>query len=357
MKTKNLFTAMLLIILSINLPVKAQKLASLWYLPSMSSYQAESLSHYDLLIIDPENLFTSSDFLDEIIKSNPKIKIFLYINAVEIFEPMFDDKPWSSEILKELQSKKQWWLYQPNGQKLGAWAGMKTLDMRFDCPEIDGQKYWQWIAQKYLSLLKDPRIKGCLIDNAWGDDNAGIKWLATFNNQNGFDLDRDGYADTNFREINASWTKGVRSFIDLLYKKTGDDFIIITNPGNLSYREVDGKQFEGFPYPHHRIKGGSDWDINMMIAKKFKLAIINPDEKSFLLGAISSVMLDNAYLCVEQNQLYHDYYDLDLGAALKKTKEISRGVWCRQFANGKVFINNKTNKAWIEYKDGDIREK
>jgi hypothetical protein len=356
MKTKTLFIT-LLIIISISFGLKAQKMANLWYLPSMSLYQAENLSNYDLLVIDPENLFTSQDKLDEILSINPKIKLLLYINAVEIFEPMFDDKPWGLKLLNELQTKKQWWLRQPDGKKLGAWPEMKTLDMRFDCPEIEGQKYWQWIAQKYLKLLQDSRIKGCLIDNVWGDDRAGIEWLATFNGQKGLDLNDNKEADTNFKEINASWTKGTRSFLNLIRQEKGNDFIIITNPGNLSYREVNGKQFENFPYLHHHMKGGSDWDINMMIAKKYKIAIINPDEKDFLLGAVTSVMLNNAYLCVGQNQLYHDYYNLELGKILGKTKEISKGLWSRPFGNGTVFIDTKAKKAWVEYKNATKREK
>lgn len=355
METKTFFITMLILI-SINLTLKAQKMANLWYLPSITLYQAENLAKYDLLVIDPENLFSSSDKLDEMLIANPDLKIYLYINSIEIFEPMFNDKPWSMKLLAELQTKKSWWVYQPNGEKISFWEGMKTLDMRADCPEINGERYWQWIAQKYIELLKDSRISGCLFDNAWGDDSIGIEWLATTNGQGGIDLDGDKKADTNFQEISNSWTKGTRAFISAIRESQGDNFSIIANPGNLSYREVDGKQFENFPYRYHHLKGGDHWNINMMIAKKYKIVIINPDEKDLLLGAISSLMLDNAYLCVGQNQMYHDYYNLELGKTSGKTKEISQDLWSRPFENGIVFINTKTKKAWVEYKDGTKRE-
>ncbi|HQB76641.1 MAG TPA: putative glycoside hydrolase [bacterium] len=334
----------------------AQKLANLWYLPTMTTYQAENLSQYDLLVIDPEILVNHSSTLDEMMANNPKLEIFLYINPTEIFEPMWPDKPWSIKLLEELKTKKSWWLYHPNGEKLGIWAGMKTLDMRANCPEIDGQRYWQWILDQYLKLLTDKRISGCLIDNAWGDDRAGIQWLANYNSQKGLDLNGDKKADTNWQEINLAWAKGFHSFFGEL-RKVKDNLCIIANPGNLSYREVDGKQFENFPYPHHHL-GGPDWEVNMMIAKKYKIAIINPREEDFLLGAITALMLDNAYLAIGQNQLYHDYYNLNLGKALGKTKEISRGIWFRQFEKGSIFIDtNKGNKAWVEYKDRTKREK
>src|SRR5680860_82239 len=209
-----------------------QKLSTLWYLPNINLYQAENLYKYEVLVIDPEILFTSSEQLDTIIAHNPDINIWLYINTTEIFEPMWSDKPWSIKLLAELQTKKSWWLYQPDGKKLGAWTKMKTLDMRADCPEINGQRYWQWILAKYLELLKDKRISGCLVDNVWGDDRAGIEWLATYNGQKGLDLNGDKKPDTNWREINLGWTKGFHSFFTELRKAKGKNFSIIANPGN-----------------------------------------------------------------------------------------------------------------------------
>ena len=338
------------------LSVYSQKTGELWYLPTINLYQANNLASYDLLIIDIENIFNNPTMIDQIIENNPKIKIFAYVNPVEIFDPMFSDKPWGIKLLAELKERPQWWLYQPDGQKLGAWTGMKTMDMRIDCPEIDNQKYWQWIAKKYLEVLKDPRFQGCLIDNVWGDDQVGIAWLANYNGQKGFDFDNDHKADTNFQEINLSWTKGMRAFIELIRQTKGDNFIILANPGNLSYREVDGKQLENFPYVFHGLKGASDWEINLMIAKKFKTILINPDLKDYFFGACSAVLLDNAYLCVGQNALYHDYYDLALGEAQGKTKEISAGLWSRKFQNGSVFVQPKEKKSWIEYADGKKRK-
>lgn len=344
--------------LLLNVSAWSQKTAALWYLPTMNTYQAMSLAPYDLVVIDIENLFNNSGMLDLMISENPKIKIFAYLNQTEIFDPMFNDKPWSIKLLEELKQKPQWWLKQPDGKTMGAWTGMKALDMRFDCPEIDGQKYYQWMAAKYLEVLKDPRISGCLLDNSWGDDVAGISWLATYNGNKGFDFNGDKKADTDLGAINASWTKGMKEYIKLIREAKGEDFTIIANPGNLSYKEVDGKQFENFPYIYHQLSPGHDWEANIMIARKFKIAIINPDLKDWFFGAATTMLLDNeAYLCVQQNEPYRDYYDLELGSPLSKTKEIEPGIWSRQFTKGNVFVNPKLKKAWIEYKDGRKREK
>lgn len=350
----------LLLILALTLYVSSamsQRLGVLWYLPTMTTYQADNLAQYSLIIIDPENFFTNPERINEIIKINPDIKIWLYVNPTEIFEPMFPDKPWSIKLLAELQKKKEWWLYQPDGQKLGAWTGMKALDMRADCPRIYRQRYWQFIAKEYLKIMKDKRITGCLLDNTWGDDRVGIEWLATYNNQKGLDLDQDGKADTDFRKINSSWTKGTKLFIRKIHRRKRRNFTIVANPGNLSYREVDGKQFENFPYKYHQLKSSSDWEANMLIARKFDIVIINPDHKDYFFGACSATLIDNAYLCIGQNELYHDYYNLDLGKPKGRKKEVSNGIYSRKFERGSVFIDATTKKAWIIYNDGQKRER
>lgn len=333
-----------------------QKTGVLWYLPTMSESEAINLAQYDVIVIDYENFINNPGSVDILKVNNPHIKLILYLNQTEIFEPMWNDKPWSIQLLKELNERPAWWLRQPDGSKLGAWYNMYALDMRDNCPTVKGEKYWQFIAKKYLSILKDKRIDGCLIDNCWGDNKTGITWLATYKNQKGFDFNRDGKADKNFDEINQAWTKGMKNYIYSIRRAKGDDFIIIANPGNDSYREVDGKQFETFPYPYHDLKGGNDWEVNMRIATKYKVALINPEPQNYFLGLCSSVMQDHFIFFNNQNTLYSEDYDLKLGKALSKMKKIKNNTYVRKFQNGQVFIKNG-KKAWINYNNGQTRTK
>jgi hypothetical protein len=333
-----------------------QKNGVFWYLPTMTENQAKNLAQYDVVVIDYENFINNPNVIEVLTKSNQDLKIFLYLNPTEIFEPMWDDKPWSIELLKELQKRPNWWMYQPNGEKIGMWTGMKTLNMRADCPLYDGKTYWQFIANEFIHILKDPRIHGCLVDNSWGGDEAGIRWIDTHQGQK-FDFDRDGQGDKDYYQIDTQWEAGMKNFFKAIRKAKGKNFPIVANPGNLSYQEeVDGKQFEHFPYSHHHIKEYPDhWEANIFIAKQYKIAFINPDKDNYFLGLCTSVMLDNAIFFDGQNQLYNEEkYNLKLGKPLKKMRKMEDNLYARPFENGNVFIRDG-QKAWIEYNSGQVR--
>ncbi len=327
----------------------------LWYLPTMTLEQANNLKNYDLIVIDYENFINNPESVNQLKMQNNKIKIILYLNQTEIFEPMWNDKPWSIKLLEELNKRPEWWLRQPDGSKLGAWTNMYALDMRDNCPLIKGERYWQFIAKKFLNILRDKKIDGCLIDNCWGDDPVGIGWLATYRGQNGFDFNRDGQPDDDLDKISRNWTSGMKNYIRSIRKEKGENFIIIANPGNDSYQEVDGKQFETFPYPYHNLKGGNNWEINMRIAAGYKIALINPDPDNYWIGLCSSVMLDNCIFVNSQNTQYSEEYDLKLGKPLGAMKKISNNTYARKFDNGQVYIKDGQT-AWIKYSDGSVRK-
>ncbi|PKM88969.1 hypothetical protein CVU83_00815 [Candidatus Falkowbacteria bacterium HGW-Falkowbacteria-2] len=338
-----------------NLKPEKQYMGVLWYLPTMSDVQAIKLAPYDFIVIDYENFINNPRVIDAMIKLNPEMQLYVYLNQTEIFDPMWSDKPWSIKLLAELKKYPQWWVKQPDGKTIGAWERMKALDMRIDCPEVDGQKYYQWIAAKYLKILEDPRVKGCLIDNCWGDDKVGISWLAHYRGNKGFDFDDDGKPDRNLAEINKSWTAGMKAYLNIIRKKKGKDFFIITNPGNLSYvRETDCKQLEDFPYEHHHLGGRSDLLINMIIASKYKFAIVNPKTEDYFYGACSARLRDNLFLCVGQNTLYDKKFELNLGKPLEELKNEGEYV-TRKFEKGKVFVSSTTKKSHIVYNDGSKR--
>lgn len=328
-----------------------------WYLPSMNKSQAENLAQYNIIVLDYENFINNPEVIRSLRQYNPDIKIFLYLNPTEIFEPMWDDKPWSIQLLQELQERPGWWLYQPNGKKIGIWPGMKTLNMRVDAPLYEGKTYWQFIAEKFIKILDNEIITGCLIDNCWGGDASGVSWIDTQQGQE-FDFSQNGIADKNYEEIDRQWAKGMENFLKAIRKAKGKNFPIVANPGNLSYlKQVDGKQFEHFPYSYHHLDGfRNDWEANIFIASQYKIAFINPDPEDYFLGLCTSVMIDNAIFFKGQNQFYKEKYDLKLGKPLRKMKNIEPGLYVRPFKHGKVFVR-EGNKAWIEYNSGAIKTK
>ncbi|MDP3837076.1 MAG: putative glycoside hydrolase [bacterium] len=334
-----------------------QYMGVLWYLPTMTDAQAIGLAPYDFIVLDYENFINNPRVIDAMLKLNAELQLYVYLNQTEIFDPMFPDKPWSIKLLAELKKKPQWWIKQPDGKNIGAWKGMKALDMRSDSPKYDGKNYHEWIASKYLEILDDPRINGCLVDNAWGDDSVGISWLATYRGNRGFDFDANGKPDRNYKEINKTWTSGMRTYLQTIRKAKGKDFFIITNPGNLSYiKETDCKQLEDFPYEYHNLGGRSDLRTNLSIASNFKFAIVNPRTEDYFYGACSARLRDNLFLCVGQNTMYDKKFDLKLGKP-KGIAKIEKGFISRAFENGTVFVSLTEKKSHIEYKDGTKRTK
>jgi len=326
------------------------KQALFWYLPSMSIRHAQNLRNYDLVVIDYENWINNPDAIDTLM-TNENLKLFMYLNPVEIFEPMWSDKSWSIKLLKELQSKKEWWLYNPQGEKIGLWPGMYTLDMRYDSPEIDSVRYWEFIASRYIEILDDPRLSGCLVDNSWGDDKAGVSWLGW--DQGGVDFDGDSIAEVDFSDIDINWARGVNAFLKEIRRAKGRKFKIITNPGNISYTWVDGKQLEHFPYTYHNLEAKNHWEANLQIIKRFKIIIVNPDDEKYFIGLCTALMFDHAYYAKGQNTPYKDY-ELNLGKARRKIRQKNDSVYFRRFKRGTVYVE-KGKKAWIEYNDGKIR--
>ncbi len=326
------------------------KTAVFWYLPSMSIRQAQNLREYDLVVIDYENWINNPEAIDTLM-TNQNLKLFIYLNPTEIFEPMWSDKPWSIELLREMQEKEGWWLRNPTGKKIGLWPGMYTLDMRYNSPIIDSLRYWQYISLKSIEILDDPRLSGCLVDNSWGDDKSGVSWLG--HDQGGVDFNRDNLADTNFKDIDRQWAKGVNAFLREIRKAKGKRFLIITNPGNISYTSwVNGKQLEHFPYTYHNLEARNDWEANLEIAKRFEIIIVNPDDDNYFLGLCTALMLSQ-YYAKGQNTFYEDY-ELNLGRAITKLRKKNDSTWFRRFKEATIFVQNGQN-AWIEYDDGTLR--
>jgi hypothetical protein len=208
-----------------------------WLYPFLCQEQADGLVGYDILIIHNEVVYKQSPMIDYLFRKNPNLKLLVYFNPVEWFVPPYEDSPWAQKMVMELNQgeKKKWWLKQPSGQAITFWTsvdGRKTniMDMRSNSPKVDGKTYGEFIAERFNSdILKDKRISGVEIDNAW----PNCFWLAKHGKNKGIDFDHDGKADRNAQEIDLAWKEGEANFIKIIRKLKGDDFIIISNPGNL----------------------------------------------------------------------------------------------------------------------------
>ena len=345
----------------------AQKTAVHWYLPTMSLEEAGGLKGYDLVMIDPEAVFNSRESLDALRAANPQIKIYCYFNVVEWFNPMWDDKPWSRNIMNFMNRREAWFLHGKDGQRLSFWEDertgrkMQTLNCRIDCPKstvYDGGRplsYLEFITERFIEdILKTYHFDGVLMDNLWNK----IHWLGKYGaNKNGFDYG-SALADNDSIGVNLLWKQGMDYCLNELAKFGGPGFLV-GNPGHLSYPQCAGKMFENFPeiYLNEADTVYQAWFENLNNAATFPAGpcIFNARKDNYFFTLASAMLLDHVYFSYLQNTRYEDKYRLNLGQALAPA-QINGGVASRAYEQGTVCVDPLFKKAWIIYNDGRERK-
>jgi len=346
---------------------QAQKTAVHWYLPTMSLEAANSLKGYDLVIIDPEIIFNNPESLDALRADNPDIKIYCYFNAIEWFNPMFSDKPWSKNIIAFLDKHEEWFLHGKDGFRLTFWIDEKsgrkteTMNCRSDCPRLaiyEADKkisYIEFITDRFINdILKTYRFDGVLMDNLWLD----IHWLGKHGiNKSG--MDYGALADNDSTALNDLWQKGMHYSLSEIKKFGGGDFAIIGNPGHLGYPECSGKMLEDFPEKHlnktDTLYQGWYENFETVITFSPGLSIFNARADNYFFTLCSSMLRDNIYFSYSKNTKYENKYQLGLGKPLKPLEACADGIHFRNYENGTIFVDPLLQEAWIVYNDGRVR--
>lgn len=331
-----------------------------WYLPTMTNSQAKNLANYDILVVDPEIKFNNPEALKIIRSVHPSIKLLVYGNPMEIFDPMFPDKPWGIKILDDLKENyADFFLTQSDGSPARFWPGAVMTNITEACPRIKNLNFREYYTEKFLALQKDGDYDGALFDNAW----INPFWLASYNHNSDLDIDNNSRADEE-KFFNANWNAGWEKFLRSIRKNCGRNFIIITNPGNLGYlRWVNGKMIENFPDStlSDRGKGLTPFEKNLLqVDNKKKYNIFNSkqnrNEDNAFFVLVSTLLRDNVCFAYAQNKLFEARFQLNLGKAktVAKRLEDDKNVFYRRFKAGTIYVNVKTETAWIEYHDGKI---
>ncbi|MDP2943995.1 MAG: putative glycoside hydrolase [bacterium] len=338
-----------------------------WFLPKMSLEQAHQLKGYDMVTVDPEVVFNNRESLDALRADNPKIKILCYFNCNEWFFPMFPDKPWSMNIVDYLDKQEEWFLHGKDDQRLTFWvdeiSGKKTYTMncRIDCPKVSVYSadkkisYVEFIAQRLIDdVLKSYSFDGVEWDNLWPE----IHWLGMYKtNKSG--MKYESLPDNDSISLNMRWRDGINYAINEVKKFGGENFLIIGNPGNLSFGKINGKKVEGFPeyYLNEADTVYHAWFESMNTASVFSPGpcIFNARAENYFFTICSVMLLDNVYFSYLQNTKYESKYELGLGSPMALS-QIEKGVATRRYENGTVFVNPALEKAWINYNTGEIRD-
>jgi len=349
---------------------KAQITTEHWYLPTMSLEQAHQLKGYDEVIVDPEVIFNNRASLDALRLDNKNVKIYCYFNVVEWFNPMFDDKPWSKNIVAFLNKHEEWFLHGGNGERISFWPGMQTMNCAINCPganvystEADEKiNYINFISERFIDdILKTYHFDGVVTDNLW----PKIDWIGYYGvNQSGLDY---GIAKDDSRRseiLNEAWRAGMSYCLNQI-KKFDPSLIIIGNPGNMSYPQCSGKMFENFPEIYlneadtifeawyENISNASMWPLDKNIPAGH--CIFNARKNNYFFTLCSSMLLNGVSFSYLQNTKYEEKYKLNLGSALGPSK-ISNGIYTRSYEKGIVMVDPYAKKSWVVYQDGRTRK-
>jgi len=139
------------------------------------------------------------------------------------------------------------------------------------------------------------------------------------------DINDDGKLDYDYF-MDKAWKQGVENYLSIIQRKLDslarvtttvkEDFLIITNKGDTNLLQfVDGKFFENFPNDYLGDKWANGWQQcldNARLTGPF--TVFQVDRASIDFGLASSLLLDNIYLAISQDDagIFPQFY-LDLG--------------------------------------------
>ena len=312
MKKLLLMLASCLLLLS---TLKAQeiKFANYYLYPTISMEQVNNLAKYDLLILDPNNLFLNREVLVSIKELNPNIKFLGYLNPMEIFKREYiikwGDKPIDNIISKYLHETNFWWLRDTQGKifefdSRQRMLNMSTKSKKLPVSYFDNKKmrYWEFITRLELDLIMSDTIW----DGIFQDNLETVEWLVNYDNYQGVDISGNKRPDKK-EDIAKFWEEGLRKRFEMI-KAKHPDYLILANKAKIFLPELtDGKMIENFP--DHWL---GTWHKNIYNAKQMNRVIINVPEERFEMALASALWLEEEnnqiYLSIGQQDTFKDYY-------------------------------------------------
>jgi len=358
---KKIFFIALFAIFSLN-GVAQQVSAVHHYLPTLSNEQARSYKGYDFIIPDHEVIFNSAEGLRLMRQDNPGLLILVYVNKIEWHSPMYSDKPWSLNMVKELKKHPRWFMRDMSGRNLEFWPKTVLMNCRLDCPKdvINGKaySYIEWFTERYIQdVIGAYKRAGIRLDGILDDELLKmISFIGNYGqNRNGIDCDEDLVNDDSY-ELDRQWRLGNQYFLQEVRKAMGPEFIIIGNGGHGYYmNNCNGKMFEYFPetFLNENDRLTEAWPENMNHAANMEISIFNARTNEYgktdnwMFTLCSAMLIDNTIFSHGQNTPYDNKYNLRLGKAIGPSYQTDNVV-SRKFQNGTINVNPVTKKAWVE---------
>ncbi|MDD2680869.1 MAG: putative glycoside hydrolase [Patescibacteria group bacterium] len=316
---------------------KAQvKTCVYWTASTMTANMVPMVAKSGLLIIDIENTVNNPEVFREIIKINPNTKVLIYINPMEMWDRDISDRPLGQK-LKSI-TPTEFSLKRTDKSPVVFWPNMHMMNLSMHCPVINKVQYNEFYVNWLNSVLTANNIPahGRFVDNG----TATVSWVDAR-----IDADNDGTKDP-AAALDNSWKSGMIKLFDLLRKGKDKDFILVSNKAEKSFFFLNnGSMFEDFPNNYLGDTTAGGWYRCMELAKKagpYTIFQSHPNNLEFVLA--SSLLLDNVYICLDQNRVIPEEYLINTGKPLGDYYE-NNGLQCRDYENYLIEVNPENKSA------------
>lgn len=332
------------------------KLANYFLHWTVSDEEAKALSAWDFLILDAEVPLRSPAAIPAIRALNPNIVILAYIPAAEIRT----DWPHLREVAPLRYrlgntSSDVWYLTDERGMKRSFWPGTAILNVTDRARAVSGKR-WNDFLPEFVAkeILSRPEWDGVFYDNGW----ENISYFAG----GAVDLNGDGAAE-NKPVADQAWRDGLRA----IYRKTralAPEKIVMENEGVAYAPDVDGVFLENFSFLKNWQTAVANLKKIIQSSKK-GLAVLNAnsgntgaqnDWRLVRYGLATALMHGSFYSFDYGDQdhgqtWWYDEYGAYLGTPTGGPRQVSGGLWRRDFQNGVVFLNTADGEKRVSFQE------
>lgn len=332
-----------------------------WTSPVMDPMVVAEVAKFDLVIADLENWVNNPESLKALKRLNPKLKLIMYANPMELYHRPMDNRKigWQLYNMVKEPPYDKWWLKTTMGENIVFYKQLPLwmMNLSTDCPKVNGQTWSQYFA-RFLTekmFVHEPRPDGFFGDNP----TCYIGWI---NNEllkpkNGLiDSNRDGVADKG-DVLDKNWCDGQKEFYSIILKAMGKRFLVITNKGELNLMQpiklVNGIMFEEFPnnYLGDKMAGGWYQCLENYLEAGNQSIIHSKwpaDPEHFRFVFYSAMLGDGYFMAGHSNRNWYAEYDESkkLGKPVGEVAKTSQ-YWFRGFENGILAVWPMSRKVEI----------
>ncbi len=325
------------------------------YLATFGKSDWESLSKWDLLIVQQEMQFYNPGFYDYYKKKNKDGLLFAYVYPAMIDDTLQYENVGLRSYVYDNIAANDWLLKDGNGNPIDCWPNIGTVNVT--------DSGWQNFVVNYLKTKIDlNKWDGVMYDIV----DSSISHYS----KNGIDINNDGRAESP-AVVNNDWDQGMADLFAKTRKALPNKLIIINGSSLSEYQpNINGRVFETFPTPW---EGDGSWTASMksylqVLPKENQKPVVyvinsntnntgRMDDYQKMRFGLASALLGDGYFSFDSGDANHsqlwwyDEYDVKLGHAEssyynlldKGDNTIKSGLWRRDFENG-VSLVNSTNK-------------